>query len=81
MKNNKVYAIKNENTWKGKYAIGRFFSQKFVYFTLSFSADVGPAHKAHPPVATQLVVPSDLAEDPKTIVCYNCQEQVWVFFY
>ncbi len=57
------------------------FSHKNSFiFTPSFSADVGPAHRAHhPPVATQLVVPSDLAEDPKTLVCYNCQEQVWVF--
>ena len=39
-------------------------------------SDVGPAHKAPPPVATQLVVPTELSDTPVTLTCYHCQHHV-----
>lgn len=41
-----------------------------------WSQYVGPAHKAPPPVATQLVVPSVLSDGPVTLTCYHCQEHI-----
>lgn len=41
-----------------------------------WSNHIGPAHKAPPPVATQLVVPSDLSDTPVTLTCYHCQHHV-----
>eukprot|EP00095_Tigriopus_kingsejongensis_P010522 maker-scaffold45_size475391-snap-gene-3.20 protein:Tk10522 transcript:maker-scaffold45_size475391-snap-gene-3.20-mRNA-1 annotation:"neuroglian isoform x1" len=41
-----------------------------------WSQYVGPEHKAPPPVATQLVVPSDLSDGQVTLTCYNCQQHV-----
>ena len=43
---------------------------------LNLLSDVGPEHKAPPPVATQLVVPSELSDAPVTLTCYNCQEHI-----
>ena len=43
-----------------------------AFFTI-FITDVGPAHKAPPPVATQLVVPLELSDGPVTLTCYSCQ--------
>ncbi|XP_059098249.1 lipopolysaccharide-induced tumor necrosis factor-alpha factor homolog [Tigriopus californicus] len=41
-----------------------------------WSQYVGPDHKAPPPVATQLVVPSELSDTQVTLTCYNCQQHV-----
>lgn len=38
-----------------------------------WSSHIGPAHKAPPPVATQLVVPCELSDGPVTLTCYHCQ--------
>jgi len=41
-----------------------------------WSNHIGPAHKAPPPVATQLVVPSELSDGPVTLTCYHCQHHM-----
>lgn len=42
----------------------------------SLIADVGPVHKAPPPVATQLVVPTELNDGPVDLTCFHCQHHV-----
>ncbi len=42
----------------------------------SICADVGPEYKAPPPVATQLVVPTELSDGPVTLTCFHCQEHM-----
>ena len=42
----------------------------------SLYLDVGPTHKAPPPVATQLVVPDELSDGPVTLTCYLCQHHM-----
>merc|ERR1711872_271439 len=37
---------------------------------------IGPKHKAPPPVATQLVVPTDLSDGPVDLTCVHCQHHV-----
>ena len=44
--------------------------------TLLLLSDVGPVHKAPPPVATQLVVPTELNDGPVDLTCYHCQHHV-----
>ena len=39
-------------------------------------SDVGPVHKAPPPVATQLVVPTELNDGPVDLTCVHCQHHV-----
>jgi len=45
---------------------GYFLNQNIIYNRLKVysSSDIGPVHKAPPPVATQLVVPTELSESP-----------------
>jgi len=42
----------------------------------AWSHHVGPEYKAPPPVATQLVVPTELSDGPVTLTCFHCQEHV-----
>ena len=39
-------------------------------------SDIGPEHKAPPPVATQLVVPTHLSDGPVDLTCVHCQHHV-----
>ena len=51
------------------------FEVPLLIFSFSFT-DVGPVYKAPPPVATQLVVPTELSDGPVTLTCFHCQEHV-----
>jgi len=42
----------------------------------AWSNYIGPEHKAPPPVATQLVVPTDLSDGPVDLTCVHCQHHV-----
>jgi len=42
----------------------------------AWSNHIGPDHKAPPPVATQLVVPTELSESPVDLTCVHCQHHV-----
>lgn len=42
----------------------------------AWSSYVGPEHKAPPPVATQLVVPTQLSDGPVDLTCVHCQHHV-----
>jgi lipopolysaccharide-induced tumor necrosis factor-alpha factor len=39
----------------------------------AWSNHIGPVHKAPPPVATQLVVPTELSDGPVDLTCVHCQ--------
>jgi len=42
----------------------------------AWSNYIGPEHKAPPPVATQLVVPTQLSDGPVDLTCIHCQHHV-----
>jgi len=42
----------------------------------AWSNYIGPEHKAPPPVATQLVVPTQLSDGPVDLTCVHCQHHV-----
>lgn len=42
----------------------------------AWSNYIGPEHKAPAPVATQLVVPTDLSDGPVDLTCVHCQHHV-----
>jgi len=42
----------------------------------AWSSHIGPVHKAPPPVATQLVVPTELSDNPVDLTCVHCQHHV-----
>ena len=55
------------------YKLCVYYRHTYIY---SLYLDVGPTHKAPPPVATQLVVPDELSDGPVTLTCYLCQHHM-----
>ena len=60
---------------KINFSLWSVFEVPLLIVSFSFT-DVGPEYKAPPPVATQLVVPTELSDGPVTLTCFHCQEHV-----
>jgi len=58
--------LSEEPTKNGYYSIG-------ANPPPAWSNYIGPEHKAPPPVATQLVVPTNLSDGPVDLTCVHCQ--------